>query len=262
MKGVVLEIRKNRAAVLMEDGGVVRKWNRGYQVGQEVRFEDSAGKVVRKAGAVAAAVTGLALAGGAGVYAAPYSYVSLDVNPSIEYTVNVFDRVIAVEATDEEGAGVLDGLQLRNRTIDEAVGKTCEAIRNQGYFNDGDPDGVVVAASCRNSGRADELAARLGRSLEADLRQDASVADVECFAVSSEERLQARNEGLTMGRYRLIERIRELAGSASAGESLEGLTVHELMAELVKQEGLKARQGQDGSGSNQGTGNGGAKQGW
>ena len=46
----------------------------------------------------------LSSAGGAYAYAkAPVAYVSMDINPSVELGVNVFDNVVSVEAYNEDG---------------------------------------------------------------------------------------------------------------------------------------------------------------
>lgn len=45
----------------------------------------------------------MAGAGGYTVYSRPVSYISIDVNPSIELAVNRFDRVVSAKATTQTG---------------------------------------------------------------------------------------------------------------------------------------------------------------
>ena len=95
MRAVIVELRGKRAAALAEDGAVYLVDAAGYTVGQQIslpapqhkrRFQ----KPLTWA-ACAAILCGMATTG---VYAAyePYSYVSMDSEASIEYTLNRFDR--------------------------------------------------------------------------------------------------------------------------------------------------------------------------
>ena len=63
----------------------------------------------------------LTLGGFAG-YRAPAGVVSLDVNPSIEYTINCFDRVLDITAVNEDAqaiVGQLDENALLFRPVDK-----------------------------------------------------------------------------------------------------------------------------------------------
>ena len=104
MKGIVLEIRGKTAAVLREDGVIVttrQKCAVGDTIelkAEKVRFPGNAARNI----AAAAAVFVLVGAGG-GVYTyqnvSACSYVSLDVNPSMEFVLNRRNRVIEAAAT-------------------------------------------------------------------------------------------------------------------------------------------------------------------
>ena len=51
----------------------------------------------------------------------PVSYISIDINPSIELALNRLDRVVAVTAYNEDGAAVAQGLSLENRPYQQAM---------------------------------------------------------------------------------------------------------------------------------------------
>ena len=42
----------------------------------------------------------------------PAHYVSIDINPSFEFKVNVFNRVIGANGADEDGAAVLEKVEI------------------------------------------------------------------------------------------------------------------------------------------------------
>ncbi|MGC6174528.1 anti-sigma-I factor RsgI family protein [Lacrimispora sp. 38-1] len=159
MKSVVLEIKGKFAAVLSDDGSIKKVKNRNYAVGQEIwsiqKEEDLKMKnlPITKKMALCASCAAIMLFGtGAGVwvYAAPYSYVSLDVNPSIEYTLNRLDRVIKVKAVNDDGQAILDELNmtdLKNKTIEDAILATVQQISNEGYFEESNTEPVTATAS-------------------------------------------------------------------------------------------------------------------
>lgn len=61
----------------------------------------------------------------------PVSYISIDVNPSIELTLNRWDRVITAEAQNEDGSAILDTLSVKGMTYTDAVDAIidCEAMQ-------------------------------------------------------------------------------------------------------------------------------------
>ena len=127
MKAVVLKTDGKRAAVMDGDGSVRIIENRDYSRGQvldieaqELPYEDgtpvyeyedktvkrgkiaSIGRFIYRHASQAAAVAAVVLiAGGMSVYAAPVKTVTSDTTPSISYKLNVFDRVVRVEAADD-----------------------------------------------------------------------------------------------------------------------------------------------------------------
>ncbi|MEG1686606.1 MAG: hypothetical protein RR276_01850 [Angelakisella sp.] len=67
---------------------------------------------------LALAVCGI---GGYHFYQAPVSYISVDVNPSVELALNRSDRVVAVTAYNEDGTQILQNLNLMNKPYTQAV---------------------------------------------------------------------------------------------------------------------------------------------
>ncbi len=136
MKAVVLEIKENYAAVLMNDGTVRKIRNNGYVPGQEIDLAGMqhayAGKKLLKTAAVAAAV--LAISGSSLFYASEtvmaYSTVTVTVDDTeVELTLNRRNEVIEARALDEAGDAVAEKLQitrLHRKSLDEAVTELSE----------------------------------------------------------------------------------------------------------------------------------------
>ncbi len=159
MKSVVLEIKGKFAAVLSDDGSIKKVKNKNYVIGQEIwsiqKEEDLKMMklpITRKMALCASCAAIMLFGTGAGIwaYAAPYSYVSLDVNPSIEYTLNRLDRVIQVEAVNDDGQAILDELNmtdLKNKSIEDAILATVQQISDEGYFKESNPELMTATAS-------------------------------------------------------------------------------------------------------------------
>lgn len=76
---------------------------------------------LRYAMATAALLLGIIGWGGYSVYAMPTSYISIDVNPSLELSLNRFDLVVDVRAYNEDGEAVLAGMKLKGKPYADAV---------------------------------------------------------------------------------------------------------------------------------------------
>lgn len=174
MNAVIVDIRKKQAAALDETGRVVRIPNANYEMGQqielhEVKFGRSAPVFRRLSTGVAAAVL-VAMIGTGTAYAMPYGTVALDGDSSIEYTINCFDYVVAVKATDEEGEALLEEIgagQLRHRRIEAAVATTVDHI-DQHTPADPPEEALHIRAHTGSDRHTDRLREELEPLLERD----------------------------------------------------------------------------------------------
>ncbi|MDW2799192.1 hypothetical protein RZO55_16585 [Clostridium boliviensis] len=157
MKSVVLEIKGKYAAVLSDDGSIKKVKNKNYGVGQEIWSIQKKGdfimkklSVTKKMALCASCAAIMLFSAGVWAYAAPYSYVSLDVNPSIEYTLNRLERVIKVNAVNDDGQAILAELNmadLKNKSIEDAISVTVQQISNEGYFKENNLIPMTATAS-------------------------------------------------------------------------------------------------------------------
>ncbi|MBP1744536.1 MAG: hypothetical protein H6Q58_1514 [Firmicutes bacterium] len=178
---------------------------------------------------VVAGVMGATLLGaGAKVYASPAYIVSLDVNPGVELEVNVFDRVIGVE-TNEDAAAALEGINLENMDIGEAISETVASIAEAGYL-DGEGGQIYIAASSENDeAAAEDLAEELEAAAEGALEENDVEAEVTAQGIGY-QMVQASREldyYITPGKYNIITRV---MGEGAVNEELAGMTVKDLMA--------------------------------
>lgn len=215
MKSVIVEIKDGFAAALSEDGCVVKIKNHNYEVGQVLQVSNPKVRFTNKIVAFAASAAALVIfSTGAWAYASPYSYVSLDVNPSIEFTLNRFDRVLDIKAVNDDGEEILNQLQLEdlnNKTIETAIIKTLEQISFSGYFDGETEGGIVIATSGKNEDKADQLAEDLQQTVETEVAENGDDVAVETFSVGLERVEQARELGVTPGKLNLVEKLQAAA---------------------------------------------------
>jgi len=115
MKSVVIEIHDKYVISLSDDGVFTKVKNQNYNLGEVLIMKKNNIKKLSKKAIISIASAAAVVALGtvsAFAYFTPVSYVSLDINPSIEYSVNMFDRVIDATGVNDDGTELLDGVDL------------------------------------------------------------------------------------------------------------------------------------------------------
>lgn len=74
--------------------------------------------------------------GGYSVYIRPVSYISIDINPSIEIGINRFGRVVSVRAYNVDGQTLLKQVSLKNVSYVQAIDLLLEGERSSGFLRD------------------------------------------------------------------------------------------------------------------------------
>lgn len=244
MKAVVVEKKDGFVAVLSEDGNITKTADKSYQIGQVIEMKEKRIYNSKKFVASAAAVAVLFVTGsiGAWAYTTPYTYVSLDVNPSIEFSVNRFDQVINVTAVNDDGEDILQEINaenLDNQPIEEAIAQTVDQIAENGYFEvitgtNTDQTvvsggGIVISTSSEDEEKADELAGELQEAVEEQVAENGDDVVVEAISVGLERVQKARELGVTPGKLNLVEKLQ-----ASAVDS-DSIVLEEWLNKSVKE---------------------------
>lgn len=214
MKAVILDTDKNEATVMTDGGDIIGIRNNGYEIGQEIILHrrKKRASINRITGIVAAAAAALVITGGIGGYAyyTPYGTVSLDVNPSIEYTINRFDRVLDVTGINDDGDDILFGLDTKsliNRNIETAIEDTIEQIDAEGYFSDEDGNYVVLTANTKEEAHTDTLLS----NLDNNVKQRENLEPIS-FKVSDDEITEAHSQGISPGKKMMVDRLEGVSG--------------------------------------------------
>ncbi|MFA7672528.1 MAG: anti-sigma factor domain-containing protein [Clostridia bacterium] len=235
MKAIIVETRNKYAAMLSDDGCIVKVRNKNYSVGQEVDTVMT-NKIINIRSAMLTAAACLVLLAGiaAATYYTPTRYVSLDVNPSIEYKVNMYNRVISAKGVNDDGTEIIDGIQLgklKNKKITEAVSLTIDEIADEGYL-DNEGANIVLTASANLDEDADELAEDLEEAANKAVKDNGKEANVTSEAIGAERVAEAQALGVTPGKLNLVEKLIDSSDDPTSINKTEWLnrSVKEILA--------------------------------
>lgn len=221
MKAVVLEIRKNEAAVLCKDGQIVKIRRNGLAVGDSIDISDAEicpdkkvvfYKKLRQYGSVAAAAALLLGFGGNHIYntAIACSYVSLDINPSIEYTLNRQDCVLDVTAVNEDAEEIVEQLKeqgIKKESLSDAISMTAELLQENGYITDDETDYILINVASDSDKKSESLkkeAQSVFDRMNIDYEENIHLTMTESTV---SERKEARELGISAGEYKEIKAI-------------------------------------------------------
>ena len=167
----------------------------------------------RLAGAFAAVTVFILGIFSCNLYFTADAYVSIDVNPSIELTINRFDKVIAAHAFNEDGERILSEAGLQGKSYKEAAGLIMSCMENDGYLT----DDVLISVTIQtvNSERERLLCSALQQFIGEQALSAQSTADVEVFPVSAEVWGNARGCNMSPAKYMAIKELLEVDKEAT-----------------------------------------------
>lgn len=209
MKFAVMETKGNKAVILLEDGSFRTIKNRNYTKGQEAEFQMEKAVNFRLIFAVAAAAILFTITGFAAYYNTPANYISIDVNPGIELTVNGLDRVIAVSENSDAEA-ILKGFNLVNKRKDDAVKIIVNKISENGYL-DGEGSTISIAVTDKSKD-ADKQLSDVEEKVKNALEENGKTPEIITDKVALARREEAKALGITSGKLNLIQKLEKEKG--------------------------------------------------
>lgn len=154
----------------------------------------------------------------------PVAYVSVDVNPSVELTLNRRNRVMDAEGRNKDGQMVLEHVQLEGKDYLEAVELLMESEAMQSYLAENEKPTVTVA-----SAKADELLSGLENSIVATHYHGM------CRSAEIETVASAHDCGMSLGRYQIYQLLAGY-GSGMTTEDCQKISMCQLQQLLVQYE--------------------------
>lgn len=194
---------------------------------------------MRTAAVVAAACfCAVTLAGGVSLYqnSRVESFIGIDVNPSIELSVNRNDKVLKAEALNDDGAEILDDMELKNVKLNIAVNAVIGSMVRHGYLDELD-NAILVTVSNEDSEKAAALRQDVVGDIENSLEEHKLKAVVydQQLAVTDEVEQIAKEYGISYGKaYFLQELVEENNLSDEDMELFAGMTMEKISKEIAE----------------------------
>lgn len=158
------------------------------------------------------------LFGGHWLYFTPIAQISIDINPSIEMSINRFEQVIFVNDFNEDGREFSDTLNIKYKNYADAI----EQILNNDIITALLSDNEVMTITV--IGSDGQRSAKILSGVEAcTARQN----NTYCYFASSEEVAVAHEMGLSCGKYRAFLEL-QLLDSNITSETVQRMTMREI----------------------------------
>ena len=134
MTGIIVEIKGKKMLVMNDKGDFKKlKYREGYDIGQEIDLTGHIGiygtTPMQRAFALIVFFIVIIVVG-IYTYYTPYSYVNIDIKPSIEIVLNRYKKVLDVQGINEEGQIIVES---KGDFMHNDVGNTVSWFIGQAY---------------------------------------------------------------------------------------------------------------------------------
>ena len=156
--------------------------------------------------------------GGYFSYVTPVAAISIDINPSLELQVNLYNRIVSVEAFNIDGIDLSGELNIKNLYYVDAINAILENKSVSELISSGELMEVTVA--CASQNHAEKM-----RECISD-QTSISSGHIYCFNNSSAVEA-AHSAGISFGKYRAYLELCEHDSSITI-EDISGMTMREI----------------------------------
>lgn len=170
----------------------------------------------------------------------PDSHVDIDVNPGVEIVTNKKNKVLEVQPTNQDGASVIDGMNLKNTELKVAVNALIGSMVQKGYIQN-ENTGILVTVRNDNEDKANKVKAEVLNDINTALSTNSVQATVINQTVKStvDAKKFAAENNISIGKAVFVLNLAAKDGSLDAKE-LAKMKVSEI-ASLVVQKGIDIR---------------------
>lgn len=140
-------------------------------------------------------------------------YLDLDVNPSIELTLNRLDRVIATNAYNEDGELILSKVSINNKTYKEALKILIDEMIEQGYIEDSTSFYATLQTDKIKNDR--DLLNELKQYIDTVLVSNSKAVEQNIFEVDSKTKSASHALHLSPAKYLAITELQSLDPTAT-----------------------------------------------
>lgn len=144
------------------------------------------------------------------------SVVGLDVNPSIELSLNWRDQVLKAQALNEDASEAVDASALRGRSVEDAVGEVIGSLADSGYLQE-ESSAILVTVSRVSRGNSGQLQETVGKSVETSLEEKQVTAVVYSQQLEPDSRTEqlAEEYDISLGKAGFLQNLADQNESLS-----------------------------------------------
>lgn len=163
------------------------------------------------------------------------SVIGIDVNPSIELSVNRNEKVLQANPLNEDAETILDDMDLKNVDLDIAVNALIGSMVRNGYLDELD-NAILVTVTNEDEKKATSLRQDVVGDVETSLQEHAVQAVVYDQQMKVTEEIQnlAEKYSISYGKaYFLQELIRDNDLTEEDMKAFAGMTMEEIAREIA-----------------------------
>lgn len=163
------------------------------------------------------------------------SVVGIDVNPSIEFSLNRRNKVVRAEAVNDDGSDIISGIKLKGSSLDTALYSVIHSMVDHGYLKE-EENAVLVTVSDYRKKDSQRLCQTVVTNVEKSLEENQVKAVVynQQIEVTDELKQLAGEYEISCGKAYFVQEIIEKNETLdmSSMEELSALKIDELSKEI------------------------------
>ncbi|MDP3306451.1 MAG: hypothetical protein Q8S15_10275 [Erysipelotrichaceae bacterium] len=159
------------------------------------------------------------------------SYVSVDINPSIMLTTNPWEKVVEVEALNEDAETLLVNLKQIGLQVDEAVELIIAEATEMGYI-DLLAEGEIAMVTAYDDDEVDEeRSEKIRERIQDRLEKREMAVNVVGHEAVAEQKELANKLGVTLGKVLFVQRLQERYPTLG-GDELYEMSIKDIMIKV------------------------------
>lgn len=167
------------------------------------------------------------------------SVIGIDVNPSIELSVNRKDKILSAQALNTDAVEIIDGMDLKGVDLDIAVNAVIGSMVKHGYLQDLE-NAILVTVNNDSVSKAKALRSTVVEDIQDSLKENQVEAVVyDQQAVETDEvKTLAEQHGISYGKAYFLEELISQSPELSMDDMdrLSTMTMEEIAKEIGKAE--------------------------
>jgi hypothetical protein len=166
---------------------------------------------------------------------APFAYVDIDINPSIEFAVDNKGIILSEQPLNQEAIELMTNVTYEDKHLEDAIIDLIKKSKEHGYLKEnGEKDIILISVAIDSRKKLNDNDYRIINELANNLRTDFirlnQDIDVRFVEVSTDLRKRAVESKVSMGRYFIYEKALQ-EGKDISLEMLASISLKDLLSE-------------------------------